>query len=206
MKLYGSLTSPFVRKVRVCLHERAVPYEMVIADPWQDGEDVLSRNPLGKVPILVPENGEPLFESLLVVEYVDTLGPERRLIGDGAAQRIEVLRWHGLGQGLIDAVVARLLETRRPAAFQMPDRMAREERRIARTLDSIETRQGSADWLVGIAPTLADITLGVALRYIDFRYPHDWRSGHPRLAERVTRLTARPSFTETEPPGLAPPT
>ncbi|WP_375459943.1 glutathione S-transferase family protein [uncultured Enterovirga sp.] len=201
MKLYGSLTSPFVRKVRVCLKEAAIPCEMVVADPWQDGDDVLSRNPLGKVPILVPDGGEPLFESLLIVEYLDTLGAALRLIPAQGDERISVLRWHALAQGMIDATVARLLETRRPPDLQMADRMAREERRIARALDDIEARHGSGDWLVGGGPTLADITLGVAISYMDFRYPHDWRSTHPGLAERVARLATRPSFVETAPPG-----
>lgn len=202
MKLYGSLTSPFVRKVRAFAMERGVPFEMVVEDPWQITPRLIGLNPAGKVPVLELDDGSLLVESLLIIEYIDTRGdPAAALIPSGTA-RWEALLWHARAQALIEAAVARLLETRRPPERQMPEKIAREEARFAEVLGFMERTLPQTPWLAGDTISLGDIMMGVALRYAAFRYPHDWESGHPRLAARLRTLQERPSIRETEPPGF----
>jgi glutathione S-transferase len=204
MQLIGSATSPYVRKVRVYLEETGARCEFD-ADAWQPDARLLAMAPLGKVPVLVRDDGSALFDSLLVLEYLDHTLPEaRRLIPAAGEPRWDVLRWHSLAHGLIDATVMRLLDIRRPEALRSREVQAREEVRIARSLDSIEENVAGQEWLCLDRLTLADVVLGVALQYIDFRYPHDWRSTRPTLANWAARMTSRPSFVKTLPPGFTP--
>ena len=205
MKLLGSKTSPYVRKVRVYLEETELPCEFVVSEAWQPSTSLLSAAPLGKIPVLERENGAVLFESLLIIEYLDCqCAVEARLIAGDGDERWTTLRWHALANGIIDATVARLLELRRPETLQMRDKMLREEARIARALNAIESGLDDRAFLVGNRLTLADLMLGVALQYIDFRYPHDWRSTAPRLAAWSGRINQRSSFLKTQPPGFTP--
>ena len=205
MQLIGSPTSPYVRKVRVYLEETGARCEFAVVDAWQPDARLLAMAPLGKVPVLVRDDGSALFDSLLVLEYLDHTLPEaRRLIPAAGEPRWDVLRWQALAHGLIDATVMRLLDIRRPEALRSREVQAREEVRIARSLDSIEKNVAGQEWLCLDRLTLADVVLGVALQYIDFRYPHDWRSTRPTLANWAARMTSRPSFVKTLPPGFTP--
>jgi glutathione S-transferase len=205
MQLIGSPTSPYVRKVRVYLQETGARCEFVTVDAWKPDARLLGMAPLGKVPVLVRDDGSPLFDSLLVLEYLDhTLHEAGRLIPAAGEPRWDVLRWHALTHGLIDATVTRLLDLRRPEALRSREVQAREEVRIARTLDAIEKDVAGREWLCLDRLTLADVVLGVALQYIDFRYPHDWRGTRPALAKWAARMTSRPSFAKTLPPGFTP--
>ena len=198
MKLIGSLTSPYVRKVRILLKEKNIACEFVVDNPSEPGSQVPQTNPLGKVPTLVLDNGKSLYDSVLLVEYIDSLKGVP-LIPSGDA-RWDVQRWHMLGQGIVDAVVARMLEGRR--AHPLPEVIARQEGKIARALAVAHNTERGANYLVGERFSLADIALGVALEYIDFRYPHDWRSQYPRLAQWLSGISKRGSFAETVPPGM----
>ena len=205
MQLIGSPTSPYVRKVRVYLAETGTRCDFVPVDAWQPDANLLARAPLGKVPVLVRDDGSTLFDSLLVIEYLDHLQPEaKRLLPAQGEARWEVLRWHALAHGLIDATVARLLDLRRPEPLRSTEVRAREEVRIARTLDAIEKSIARRQWACLDRLTLADVVLGVALQYIDFRYAHDWRGKRPALAKWAARATSRPSFAKTLPPGFTP--
>jgi glutathione S-transferase len=206
VKLFGSRTSPYVRKVRVYLEETGLPYEFIEGDTRQPSPHLLSTAPLGKVPVLEREDGSALFESILIIEYFDCLRPaDARLLAKDGEERWTTLRWHALAHGIIDATTTRLQELRRPQIVQMPEKRQWEESRIARTLTAIEGDLGSGDYLVGDRLTIADLALGVALQYVDFRYPHDWRSGKPRLTEWSAEIHRRQSFTKTLPPGFTPP-
>lgn len=201
MKLYGSLTSPYVRKVRILLKEKAIPCEFIVEDPWSEKTIAPQMNPLGKVPVLVLDNQKVLYESGLILEYLDSLGSDRLIPAAGEA-RWEVLRWHALGHGILDAVVARLMETRRPAEQQSAKLIARQEGKVAKALDAADQAEKGRIYLVGDQFSVADLALGLALEYIDFRYPHDWRSRHPRLAQWLASISRRASFAETVPPGM----
>src|SRR5690349_13455352 len=131
MQVWGSPTSPFVRKVRVFAIERGVGLDFVQEDPWRKSDRLLALNPLGKVPVLVLDDGRVVFDSLAIIEVLDDIGaPSRRMIPLAGEARWDAMKWHALAHGVIDAVVSRLLETRRPAPLQMAERMKREEERF----------------------------------------------------------------------------
>lgn len=199
MKLYGSLTSPYVRKVRIVLAEKGIPYEFVVENPSDPGTRIPALNPLGKVPAFERDNGKVLYDSALIVEYLDALQGEP-LIPPAGEARWDVLLWHTLAMGIVDAVVARLMETRRPSERQSPQVIARQEGKIARGLAAADATEKGARYLVGDSLTLADISLGVALEYIDLRYPHAWRAQYPHLAQWLDRFSNRDSFIATRPP------
>lgn len=201
MKLYGSLTSPYVRKARILIREKNLPCEFVVADAWAADSPIPALNPLGKVPVLALDNGDALFDSPVIVEYLDSLQAPALLATAGAA-RWDMLRWQALADGVLDAVVTRLLESRRPEAQQSADNLRRQEEKIARSLDYMARRLGNGPWFVADRFTLADLVVAVALEYTDFRYPHDWRGRHPRLGQWLAGVGARPSFIETRPPGM----
>lgn len=201
MKLYGSLTSPYVRKVRILVREKDLDCEFVVADAWAADSPVPALNPLGKVPALALDDGDVLFDSPVIVEYLDALKPPALLAVSGAT-RWETLRWQALADGMLDATVSRLLESRRPAPQQSVENIRRQEEKIARSLRYAEDRLHGGSWLVSDRFSLADLVMAVALEYIDFRYPHDWRGRHPRLATWLAAVSARPSLVETRPPGM----
>jgi glutathione S-transferase len=201
MKLYGSLTSPYVRKARILIREKGLPCEFVVADAWAADSPVPALNPLGKVPVLALDNGDALFDSPVIAEYLDSLKTPALLAAAGEA-RWDMLRWEALADGVLDAVVTRLLESRRPEAQQSAENIRRQEEKVARSLDYIAQRLGGKPWLAGDRFTLADLTVAVALEYTDFRYPHDWRGRHPRLGQWLAGVSARPAFVETRPPGM----
>jgi glutathione S-transferase len=203
MKLYGSPTSPYVRKARVLIAEKKLAVQFVDEDPWPADSRIASRNPLGKVPALEIDPGNYLFESVLVVHYLDHVDG-KTLMPKDAAGYWQAQWWQALGNGMIDAAVARVLESRRPEAKQMPEKIAREGARIVRAVATAEARFPGGTLLVGNRCTLADLVMGVALQYIDFRYPHDWRAGAPKLAEWLAGVSRRKSFQDTLPPGYTP--
>lgn len=205
MKLYGSPTSPYVRKARVLIHEKNMPVEFVVEDPWVEGSPIIARNPLSKVPVLEIGPDSYMFESTLVTHYLDH-SDGKSLTPRDPAGYWQAQWWQALGQGILDAGIARILEIRRPEDKQMPEKIAREEQRIARAIDLAEkTIKEGSEFLLGNRFGLADIALGVAMQYTDFRFPHDWRSRAPKLAKWLEGVAARPSFTETLPPGFVKP-
>ncbi len=201
MKLYGHATSPYVRKVRIALREKNIRFEWIQESPHDAGNRIAALNPLGKVPVMETDDGRVLFDSALLIEYIDTLTPER-LIPSAEPERLRALLWNTLGTGIVDAAVARLLEDRRPASEKSQDFIARQEDKIARALAWADKADRGRAYLVGERFSTADLGLGVALEYIDFRYPHDWRSQHPRLARWLAGISTRGSFAETLPPGM----
>lgn len=201
MKLYGSLTSPYVRKARILLKEKNIACEFIVDSPWEADSKIPHLNPLGKVPVLMLDNGKPLFDSSLILEYLDSLGGEPLIPARGDA-RWDVLRWANLGQGMLDATVVRLLESRRPADKQDASAIKRQESKIASALAFADQSVRGEAYLVGERFSLADLAFAVALEYLDFRYAHDWRSRHPRLAQWLAGMSTRGSFVETLPPGM----
>lgn len=197
MKLYGSLTSPYVRKVRVFLMEKGINLEFLIEGPADATGSVARLNPLGKVPVLVRDDGEVLFDSPMIIDYLDGISGTP-LIPSGQA-RWEAQRWHALGQGICDAVVARLMEIRRTPERQDPQLIRRQEDKVAAALAFAESHIADNEYLVGNRFTVADIAMGVALGYVDLRYAHEWREAHPRTATWFAGFSRRPSFIETAP-------
>src|SRR3954466_15824083 len=178
MKLIGSLTSPYVRKVRVVLAEKKLDYNFVLEDVW--GSDaILAANPLGKVPCLVMEGGEAVFDSRVIVEYVDTLWPVGKLIPSSGRERVEVRTWEALADGMLDAAVAARLEATwsgRTDSQRSQAWIERQEKKIAAALKAISQGLGEKAYCVGTHFSLADIAVGCALGFLDFRFPENaWR-------------------------------
>jgi glutathione S-transferase len=204
MKLIGSLTSPYVRKVRIVLAEKKLDYHLEVEDVW--GNDrILASNPLGKVPCLVMEGGEAVFDSRVIVEYVDTLSPVGRLIPERGRERAEVRTWEALADGVLDAAISARLEQTWSGRSETERSSAWIDRQMGKVHTSVAAMsQGLADkpWCCnGNHLTLADIAVGCALSYLDFRFPQiDWRSPHANLVRLSEKLVSRPSFLDTQPP------
>jgi len=201
MKLYGSLTSPYVRKLRILLREKGVACEFVQADAWAADSPVPRLNPLGKVPVLERDNSSALYDSPVILEYLDSLKPPA-LLASAGEERWAMLRLQALADGILDATVTRLLESRRPEPQRSPENIKRQEEKIARALAFADSMPKGEAYLMQNRFTVADLCLGVALEYVDFRYPHDWHGKHPRLALWLAGIGTRPAFAETLPPGM----
>ena len=207
MKLIGSLTSPYVRKVRIVMAEKKLDYQLLLEDVW-GSDDILKFNPLGKVPCLVMEGQDAisgaLFDSRVIVEYVDTLSPVSKLIPERGRERAEVRTWEALADGLLDAsILARLEQTwggrtdlQRSSAWT-----DRQMDKVSVALKAMSTGLGEKAWCSGIHFSLADIAVGCALAYLDFRFAHiNWREAYPNLAKLHEKLALRQSFMDTAPP------
>jgi glutathione S-transferase len=203
MKLIGSLTSPFVRKVRIAMAEKRLDYELVLEDVWEN-KNILQFNPLGKVPCLVMDGAEAVFDSRVIVEYLDTLSPVCRLIPERGRERIEVRTWEALADGLLDAaILARLEKTwhGRSPAQRSQAWMDRQIEKIEAALLALSEGLAEKPFCTGVHFTLADLATGCALGYLDFRFPEiDWKLRYPNLTTLSTKLLLRPSFAETLPP------
>lgn len=203
MRLIGSATSPYVRKVRIVMAEKKLDYRFETADVWAT-DDILASNPLGKVPCLVMEGGEAVFDSRVIVEYLDARSPLARLIPDANRERTEVKTWEALADGVLDASILARLESHWPGRADGERSQAwieRQMKKVNASLDAIATGLDDKPWCTGNHMTLADIAVGCALGYLDFRFAHlGWRDAQPALAKLADKLNARPSFRETAPP------
>ncbi|HKW79788.1 MAG TPA: glutathione S-transferase [Casimicrobiaceae bacterium] len=201
MKLIASPTSPYARKVRIALAEKKIDCEVISASPWDKDSIVPAHNPLGKVPVLMLDDGTALFDSRVIVEYLDTVSPVSRLIPEPSRQRIAVKRWEALADGICDAAVAIVREAARPAAQRSKETTGREREKIERGVVELAKELADKPWCNGEAHSLADIATGCALGYLDLRHPGiDWRAAHANLAALVDKLSKRPSYLETAPP------
>jgi len=200
MKLIGSYTSPFVRKVRIVLAEKKMECEFDINSPWTADSAVPNHNPLGKIPVLLLDDGTPLFDSRVIVEYIDNVTPNNKLFPAPNRERIEVKRWEALADGLLDAAVAALLEGKRPDGEKSAGWIERQLGKVDRSLAFMADELGEKNFCMGTHFSMADIAVGTALGYLNFRFPAiDWQERHANLAKLYDKLMQRPSFAETVP-------
>jgi glutathione S-transferase len=203
MKLIGAITSPYVRKVRVVLAEKKLDYQFVQEDVWSADTAITQSNPLGKVPCLVMEGGEALFDSRVIVEYLDTLSPVGKLIAGSGRERAAIKTWEALADGLLDASILARLEANWPGRADNERSQAWIQRQLGKVDDSLlAMSRGLAEntYCSGIHLSLSDIAVGCALAYLDFRFPQiDWRARHPNLKRLLDKLMQRQSFIDTQP-------
>ena len=200
MKLIGSYTSPFVRKVRIVLAEKKMECEFDINSPWTADSAVPNHNPLGKIPVLLLDDGTPLFDSRVIVEYIDNVTPNNKLFPAPNRERIEVKRWEALADGLLDAAVAALLEGKRPDGEKSAGWIERQLGKVDRSLAFMADELGEKNFCMGTHFSMADIAVGTALGYLSFRFPAiDWQERHANLAKLYDKLMQRPSFAESVP-------
>ncbi len=201
MKLFASLTSPYARKIRILLAEKGLPFELVVDSPWEANTRIPALNPLGKVPVLITDDGEAFFDSPVIADYLETLRAEPAMLPADAREAVRVRQIEALADGITDAAVAALLESRRPDGQRSEAEIARQKDKIARGLVELAKRADGHDWLHGGRFSLADVAAAVALAYLDLRHPDlDWRSSHPALGSFAEKMFARQSFADTKPP------
>ena len=203
MKLLGSTSSPYVRKVRVVLAEKKLECAFVVEDVWGPDTTISESNPLGKVPCLVMEGAEALFDSRVIVEYLDTLSPVGKLIPSVGRERAEVKTWEALADGLMDAAILARLESTwggRTKAQRSQAWIDRQLEKVHATLKAMSSGLGEKPFCGGIHFSLADVAVGCALGYLDFRFPQiDWRAEYPNLVRLHDKLMQRVSFADTVP-------
>jgi len=200
MKLIGSHTSPFARKVRVVLAEKKMEYDFVIDSPWLADSKVPNINPLGKIPVLLLDDETPLFDSRVIVEYIDNVTPNNKLFPAPNRERTEVKRWEALADGICDAAATTFLEAKRPPEQQSKDWIERQREKITRSLEFMAEELGEKPFCVGTHFSMADIAAGTALGYLSFRFADiNWQESHPNLGKLYTKLMQRPSFADTVP-------
>lgn len=201
MKLIGSLTSPYVRKARIVMAEKKLDYEFVLENVWSAETAIQDSNPLGKVPCLIMEDGGAMFDSRVIVEYLDTLTPVGKLIPVNGRERAEVKCWEALADGVLDAaVLARLEKTLRPEAQQSQAWFDRQWAKVQAGLKAMSTGLDDKPFCSGNHYTLADVAVGCALGWLDFRFPAmDWRKDNANLAKLYDKLSERASFKDTVP-------
>lgn len=200
MKLVTSLTSPYGRKARVVLLEKKIPFQLQVENPWLPDSPVPSFNPLGKVPVLVLEDGVSVFDSRVIVEYLDHVSPVAHLIPSELKSRMVVRGVEALADGVTDAAVAVYLEKKRAPEQQSSDWLLLQEKTLFRGLEALSEALGENPWYLGNSMTLADVACGCMLGYLELRFPEiGWRAAHPNLAKLADKLATRASFKETVP-------
>lgn len=201
MKLVASLTSPYARKIRVMLAEKQLPFELVVDSPWEPTSTVPEINPLGKVPVLITDDGETFFDSPVIAGWLETLSAAPRLVPADPLEAVRVRQLEALADGITDAVVIIVREGRRTEAQRSEEVVARQLQAIERGLDRFEQLATGRCWLHGDGMSLGDIAAGVMLGFIELRLPQvDWRSGRTALSALADRLFERDSFRDTLPP------
>ncbi len=201
MKLIASLTSPYVRKVRVVMAEKKLDYQFQLENVWADDTTIQNFNPLGKVPCLIMDDDGSLFDSRVIVEYLDTLSAVSRLIPSTGREKAAVKCWEALGDGLLDAAVTIVKENQRPESQRSPEWIERQYNKISAALKAMDESLGEQAFCMGVNYSLADVAVGCALGYLDFRFPQiEWRNSHANLNRLYAKLAARQSFVDTAPP------
>ncbi len=204
MQLIGSLASPFVRKVRVVLAEKKLDCDFVLSNPWAKDSTLRQSNPLGQVPCLLMEGGEAVFDSRVIVEYLDSLSPVGKLLPAAGRDRIAVKTWEALADGLMDAAISARLEKTwagRSDAQRSPAWIERKLGQVQNTLAAMSAALGDQAFCFGVNLSLADIAVVCALDWLDFRFPElqAWQTQYPNLAQLQSRCALRASFEATRP-------
>ena len=202
MKLLGSVPSPYTRKVRIVLAEKKIDCDFEVADVNPPENPVNALNPLGKVPTLLLDDGTALFDSRVIVEFLDSVSPISRLIPDDNRERVAVRRWEALADGSLDAGLLIRYESLRPKKEQSTAWSDKQVGKLKRGLAMIASELGDKPWCHGERYTLADIAVGCCLGWVEFRKPGniDWRSEYPNLDRFYNKLMERPAFADTAPP------
>lgn len=197
MKLWTSSTSPYARKVRIVLREKRIACEE--QNPAQVGLDLSHKNPLAKVPTLELDDGTLLFDSVVIVEYLDTLEPSPRLIPASPLERALVRRWEALADGIADAVVLAMLEGRRTPERRDLAVVERQHGKVRAALSQIETFLAEHGGLFSAEFSLADAAVLSALGYVELRAPELLKVPYPILEGYRTLFATRASVATTDP-------
>ncbi|MDO8768255.1 MAG: glutathione S-transferase N-terminal domain-containing protein [Burkholderiaceae bacterium] len=201
MKLIGTHASPYVRKVRVLVVEKKVDCEFVLGDVMAPDSPIFEVNPLGKIPVLVLDDGESLYDSKVIVEYLDSFSNGPSLIPADARKKATVRCWEALADGALDSgILARWEAVQREPQYRDPAWVARQMKKINMALKAMSEGLADKPFCTGESFSLADAAVGCALGWFRFRFPEiQWQRQYPNLAGLFERLSERPSFSTTEP-------
>ena len=203
MILRSSSSSPFARKVRIAVHLLGLAGEIRIenTDTMDPKDSVRRQNPLGKIPVLMLEDGTALYDSRVIVEFLDGVSPISRLIPEDKRDRLAVRRWEALADGVLDAGLLVRYESLRDKKEQSKAWVDKQLARMHRAMAQMESELGERPWCHGERYSLADIAVGCCLGWVDFRRPADidWRAEHANLVRFYERLMERAAFADTAP-------
>ncbi|MBX9701051.1 MAG: glutathione S-transferase N-terminal domain-containing protein [Acetobacteraceae bacterium] len=198
MKLAYSPNSPYVRKCVAIAIARGIDAQMELWTIGTTAPELAALNPLSKVPTLILDDGTTLYDSPVICEYLDSVGSAPRLFPAGGPARWKALTQMALGDGILDATQPRRREVALPLDDGRKEYIATQQAKVTRALDLLEREAGG----LGALTTIGEITIGCALGYLDFRYPHEpWRPGHPKLEAWYARVSQMPPLARTVPPG-----
>jgi glutathione S-transferase len=206
MKLLASLASPYTRKVRVFLAEKKIECDLQLVDVAPIDNQVNPHNPLGKIPTLVLDDGTTLYDSRVIVEFLDSVSPISRLIPDATRDRVAVRRWEALADGVLDAGILIRAEGLRDKKERSKAWTDKQTARMHRAMEQLAKDLGERTWCQGDRYSLADIAVGCCTGWLDFRKPADvdWCAQYAPLAQHYKRMMERPAFAETVPQVPAP--
>lgn len=200
MKLISALPSPFARKVRIALIEKRMSFTTVVDNPWSVDSEVARHNPLGKVPTLILDDGRILYDSKVVVGFLETLGREPQLLPNDPYLRVEHRQIEALADSVCDAVVLIVLERARSPDLQSQDWLQRQFVKVESGVAEAARLLGTRSWYIGNQFGLADVAVGCMLGYLDLRLAEfRWRERHPNLVTLAEKLASRSSFAQSLP-------
>jgi glutathione S-transferase len=201
MKLLSSTASPYTRKVRIVLAEKKIECELEPVDVNPPENPVNTHNPLGKIPTLILDDGSALYDSRVIVEFLDGKSPISRLIPEELRDRVAVRRWEALADGVLDAGLLVRYESLRDQKEQSKGWTDKQLGRMQRGMTLMASELGERSWCHAERYSLADIAVGCCLGWLDFRKPGgvNWLADYPGLAKHYEKLMARPAFADTKP-------
>jgi len=201
MRLLASLASPYTRKVRVVLAEKKIECDLELVDVNPAENPVNASNPLGKVPTLVLDDGMALYDSRVIVEFLDARSPINRLIPEETRERVAVRRWEALADGVLDAGLLVRYEALRDKKERSKPWVDKQVARMQRGVAAIAQELEGRNWCHGDRYSLADIAVGCCLGWLDFRKPGDvdWHAQYPAGAQHYRKLMERAAFADTVP-------
>ena len=201
MKLLASPASPYTRKVRIVLAEKRIDCDLQTVDVQPAENPVNAHNPLGKIPTLVLDDGTALYDSRVIVEFLDSVSPISRLIPDDTRERVAVRRWEALADGVLDAGLLVRYESLRDKAEQSAAWVGKQLSRMRRGMAQMQAELNGKPWCHNGRYSLADIAVGCCLGWLGFRKPGgmDWHAEYPALGQHYRKLMERPAFADTVP-------
>ncbi len=200
MKLIGTQQSPYVRKARTVLIEKGIPFDFILTELGAADDIAPKHNPLAKVPCLILDDGQAVYDSCVIVEYADTAAETNRLIPENGMARIQVKCWEALADGVLDAAVLVRLEARRPPEQQSESWVSTQMKKVHAGLKTMSDQLGDNAFCHGNTLSLADIAVGCTLGWLLVKFPDiDWQKDYPNLDRLYQKLAARPSFKATAP-------
>jgi glutathione S-transferase len=198
MQLISATPSPYARKVRIALAEKAIAFELLTEVPWDDDTSLPRYNPLEKLPVLLTDDGGSVYESSHILEWIERKHPNPPLIASDDDGYLEAKRVQVVADGVCDSLVLSFFERARPDPSQ--PWLDRQMRKVRGGLVNLAQTLGDRPWMVGDAFGLGDIATGCMLGYMSVRFPDiAWRAMQPTLAAYADRLEDRPSFRDTVP-------